>query len=96
MFAISLPSVVGLAGWPCVRDSIGNAANSCAMARNDAITPSSAGSSVSARASLSISACDTLLMSSDVHAKWMNSDTPVTSALFASRSFSQYSIAFTS
>jgi hypothetical protein len=31
--AISLPSVVGVAGWPCVRDIIGRSANSCASSR---------------------------------------------------------------
>jgi hypothetical protein len=32
--AISLPSVVGEAGWPCVRESIGSAACACAIARS--------------------------------------------------------------
>ena len=35
--AISLPSVVGVAGWPCVRASIGTAACACASARSSAI-----------------------------------------------------------
>jgi hypothetical protein len=35
-------------------------------------------------------------MSSDVHAKWMNSPTFATSATLAKRSFSQYSTALTS
>ena len=96
MFAISLPIVVGLAGWPCVRESIGASARSCASATKRAITRSSAGSITSHRASLSIKACEVLLMSSEVHAKWMNSDTLSTSALPAKCFFSQYSTAFTS
>ena len=36
-FAISLPSVVGVAGWPCVRDIIGYAALACARARRRSI-----------------------------------------------------------
>ena len=46
-FAISLPSVVGDAVWPCVRDSIGCAASACAMPRSFAISASSVGSSTS-------------------------------------------------
>ena len=37
-----------------------------------------------------------LLMSSDVHAKWMNSLAAAISGALAKRSFSQYSIALTS
>ena len=71
--AISLPSVVGLAGWPWVRDSIGTPALSCASSVSLAITACSAGSSTVSRAALSIMPCEVLLMSSEVQAKWMNS-----------------------
>jgi hypothetical protein len=40
--------------------------------------------------------CARLLMSSDVQAKWMNSEAGATSRLLAKRSRSQYSTAFTS
>ncbi len=69
MFAISLPIVVGLAGWPWVRDSIGTSARSCARATKRAMTRSSVGSITCLRASFSISACEVLLMSSEVQAK---------------------------
>ncbi len=96
MLAISLPSVVGLAGWPWVRDSIGRSASAWANSRNRAITASSAGSSTRSRPSASISACEVLLMSSEVQPKWMNSDTFITSALWPRRFLSQYSMALTS
>ena len=49
-FAISLPSVVGLAGWPCVRDSIGTSACTCASSTRRRCTERSAGSITSSRA----------------------------------------------
>src|SRR3546814_4165447 len=54
--AISLPTVVGDAVWPWVRESIGSAACSCAIARSASISASCFGSSTSCRAWLSISA----------------------------------------
>ena len=48
------------------------------------------------RASLSIRACDVLLMSSEVHAKWKNSFTACSSGTSATFSFRKYSTAFTS
>ena len=47
--ANSLPSVVGLAVWPCVRDSIGSAACSCAKPRSFSMTFSSSADSTRAR-----------------------------------------------
>jgi hypothetical protein len=41
-------------------------------------------------------ACEGLLMSSEVHAKWISSAAALTSLLPAKRSRSQYSTAFTS
>jgi hypothetical protein len=40
-FANSLPSVVGLAVWPCVRESMASAACSCANFRSLSMTFSS-------------------------------------------------------
>ena len=54
------------------------------------------GSSTSSRPFFSSSACDRLLMSSEVQAKWMNSEARITSGLADRRSFSQYSTALTS
>jgi hypothetical protein len=48
------------------------------------------------RACLSISACERLLISSEVQAKWMNSATLATSRLAASLSRRKYSTALTS
>jgi hypothetical protein len=69
--AISLPRVVGLAGWPWVRDSIGTSAWAWAISR--AWRWRISGSSTLSRAALSIMPCEVLLMSSLVQAKWMNS-----------------------
>jgi hypothetical protein len=49
-FANSLPSVVGVAVCPCVRDSIGSAAWASAKPRSAAIIASTAGSRTSSRA----------------------------------------------
>ena len=68
-----LHTVVGLAVWPCVRLSIGSDAHSCAMVASLFKMRSSAGSSTSWRAALSISAWLVLLMSSLVQAKCTNS-----------------------
>ena len=94
--AISLPTVVGLAVWPCVRDSIGTAASVCAICVSLPISPSRPGSSTCSRAAFSISAWLVLLMSSLVQAKWMNSDAAFSSGRDSQRDFSQYSTAFTS
>ncbi|CFN64205.1 Uncharacterised protein [Bordetella pertussis] len=56
----------------------------------------SCGTTTSARARVSMSACEVLLMSSEVHAKWMNSAARANSASSATCSFSQYSTALTS
>jgi len=71
--AISLPTVVGVAGCPCVCESIGTSASECAIWTSLSTILRIVGSSTFARASRSISAYDRLLMSSEVHAKWMNS-----------------------
>ena len=71
---ISLPSVVGVAVWPCVRASIGTSACACASARRSAATDVEQPAAASSRrASSSAMPYARLLMSSDVHAKWMNS-----------------------
>ena len=51
---ISLPTVVGEAGWPCVRDSIATAACSRASPRTASIRSRIEGKSARARASESI------------------------------------------
>ena len=88
--------MVGVAGWPCVRDSIGTAALACASDFSAAAISRRAGNRIADRASASIRPYARLLMSSDVQAKWMNSATPVISGMSAKRSFNQYSTAFTS
>src|SRR5690606_12831087 len=94
--AISLPSVVGEAVWPWVRESMGRAACSCASARRRAAICAIVGSRTSSRAARSISAWEVLLMSSDVQAKWMNSLTRASSASPATVSRRKYSTALTS
>jgi hypothetical protein len=94
--AISLPSVVGLAGWPWVRRQHRQLGVLVGQFARRAMILSSAGSRLASRPSRSISAWETLLMSSEVQPKWMNSVTRMTSALSARRSLSQYSMAFTS
>ncbi len=94
--ATSLPTVVGLAVWPCVRLNIGTSANSIAILVSRSRILSSAGSSTSARARCSISAWLVLLMSSLVQAKCTNSPAAFSSGLLSKRDFSQYSTAFTS
>ena len=105
--ASSFPTVVGVAGWPCVWPSIGTAADACACATSAPTSFCSCGTRNSSRAPCSISACDTLLMSSDVHAKWMNSTqprscaavaaaVPAASMCFPTSSLRKYSTAFTS
>ena len=94
--ASSLPTVVGLAVWPWVRDSIGTAANSRAIAVRVATRPSSAGSSTCSRAAFNIKAWLVLLMSSLVHAKCTNSPAARNSGWPSKRALSQYSTALTS
>ena len=81
ILAISLPNVVGLAVWPCVRANIANEAFSCAILRSFSITACKAGSTTSSRAALIIMPWDVLLISSEVQAKWMNSATGPTSSV---------------
>jgi hypothetical protein len=88
--------VVGLAAWPCVRESIGSPACLRAFARSAATISSSLGSITFSRDSATMSAYARLLMSSEVHAKWMNSSARLASAFAQSFDFSQYSIALTS
>ena len=92
--ASSLPTVVGEAGWPCVCASIGTLAHSFAIAAIFAVI-----SSIAARStflpSRSMSACDMLLMSSLVQAKWMNSPRFSSEVPFTF-SLRKYSTAFTS
>ncbi len=52
MTASSLPSVVGVAGWPCVRESIGTARLSSAIALICATSVRAAGSQTSSTAPL--------------------------------------------
>ena len=49
--AISLPSVVGVAGWPCVRESMGVSAASAAIAETVATAARAAGSQTCSTAS---------------------------------------------
>jgi hypothetical protein len=51
-----LPNVVGVAGWPCVRDSSGTDAVASATSATFATTSSAAGRQTSATASRSMSA----------------------------------------
>ena len=83
------------AGRACARASRRRRARARARAGPRAIA-CSAGSSTSCRACASATPCARLLMSSDVHAKWMNSATRAISGTPAKRSFSQYSTALTS
>ena len=95
--AISLPSVVGVAGWPCVRASIGSVGmrvRQRAQIGDDVAQRAAAARRAAPRRARA--PCARLLMSSDVHAKWMNSATRATSGTAAKRSFSQYSTALTS
>jgi hypothetical protein len=85
-----------VAGWPWVRDSIATSAWLAASASRRETMASMAGSSTLSRPPLSMRAWARLLMSSEVHAKWMNSAADMTSGLPAKRSRSQYSTAFTS
>ena len=95
--ASSLPTVVGEAGCPCVCASIGTFAHAFAISATFAVA-----SSIAARStflpSRSISACDMLLMSSLVQAKWTNSSVFAPFAPNAGASFSlrKYSTALTS
>src|SRR3546814_20996678 len=66
--AISLPTVVGEAVWPRVRESIGSAACSCAIARSDSSRASSCAVSTHCRDGLSNRAQAGLFMSSLVQA----------------------------
>mmetsp|Transcript_5301 Transcript_5301/g.9544 ORF Transcript_5301/g.9544 Transcript_5301/m.9544 type:complete len:225 (-) Transcript_5301:297-971(-) len=88
--------VVGLAVWPWVRLSMGTSANSFAMAASSVMICSIIGSTSPVTASRSCSAWLRLLMSSEVHAKWVNSNTLLSSSFAANLSFSTYSTAFTS
>ena len=98
--AISLPTVVGLAVWPCVRLSIGTSASACARASSlsdDAVERRQQHLVARGR---SISAWLVLLMSSLVHAKCTNSAAAASagwlSAAAVQRDLSQYSTALTS
>ena len=96
MLAISLPSVLGDAGWPCVRDSKGTLAFSRASSVNTESTFRSCGKSTSSRAPRNIKPCEVLLISSEVQAKWMNSLAFNRSERPATFSFKKYSTALTS
>ena len=96
MLAISLPRVVGVAGWPWVRLIMGTAAWVCAMSRSLVVMRSRAGRRTLSRASRSIRAWARLLMSSLVQAKWMYSLAAAISAFSAKCCLSQYSTALTS
>ncbi|MNF84559.1 hypothetical protein D3C84_669290 [compost metagenome] len=88
--------VVGEAGWPWVRDSIGTSAKRIASSRMALAVWRISGSITSSRPSRSIRAWDRLLMSSLVQAKWMNSLTLSSSGSLAACSLSRYSTALTS
>ncbi|MCY1527751.1 hypothetical protein D9M68_628280 [compost metagenome] len=94
--AISLPTVVGLAVWPCVRESIDTSANWCAISRSLAIRPSMAGSITFSRAAWICRAWLVLLMSSLVQAKCTNSAAASSSGRASNFDLIQYSTAFTS
>mmetsp|Transcript_1814 Transcript_1814/g.2880 ORF Transcript_1814/g.2880 Transcript_1814/m.2880 type:complete len:252 (+) Transcript_1814:923-1678(+) len=95
--ASSLPTVVGVAGWPCVCESIGTSASSCAMPVSFVSSSASMGRRTSSRASATISAYDRLLMSSEVHAKWKNSSCDASAELAPPKcSLRKYSTALTS
>jgi hypothetical protein len=95
--AISLPTVVGLAVWPCVRLSMGTPAKACAISRSlgdDAVQRRQQHLVAPGR---SISAWLVLLMSSLVQAKCTNSSArPPARHRLAARSLIQYSTALTS
>jgi hypothetical protein len=74
--------VVGEAGWPWVRDSIGIGETDGQFADGVGVWRIS-GSITSSRPSRSIRAWDRLLMSSLVQAKWMNSLTLASSGSLA-------------
>ena len=93
--ANSLPSVVGDAGWPCVRDIMGVSASALAMSAI-VLTISSMKGVTAATPERSMSACDRLLMSSDVQAKCTNSITAASSGCCTSLSLMTYSTALTS
>ncbi|OLT54560.1 hypothetical protein BJF88_08570 [Cellulosimicrobium sp. CUA-896] len=101
--ASSLPSVVGVAGWPWVRLSSGTAACSRAMSASWSASAVAAGSHTCSTAPRTMSAYDRLLTSSLVHAKWTSSPTPGStvsapsdSGAVASRRLTKYSTALTS
>ena len=75
--AISLPSVVGVAGWPCVRASIGR--SGMRVRERAQVARSTVNRRQQRRRGARRDqhvACARLLMSSDVQAKWMNSADP--------------------
>ncbi len=94
--AISLPTVVGLAVWPCVRLSMGTSACRWAISRSLSTMRSSAGSTTWSRPARSCSAWLVLLMSSLVQAKCTNSAAFSSSGRASNFALIQYSTAFTS
>ncbi len=93
--ASSLPIVVGVAGWPCVRESIAASRCCSASARSESMTACSLGSHTPSMARWTVSAYEAELMSSLVHAKCVSS--AIESRPSAeSRSRTRYSTAFTS
>ena len=101
--ATSLPTVVGLAVWPCVRLSMGTLAYSVAMSCSLAHISPMSGNSTCSRAAFICSAWLVLLMSSLVQAKCTNSAAPASSCCTAAATPSlanerliQYSTALTS
>ena len=71
--AISLPTVTGVAGWPCVCASIGTAAPASARPRRRSRSARIAGSHTCSVAALIVSAYARLLMSSEVQKMWTTS-----------------------
>ncbi len=94
--AISLPTVVGLAVWPCVRLSMGTSAKAWDISRSLRMMRSSPGSTTWSRPERSCRAWLVLLMSSLVQAKCTNSDAFSSSGRASNLALIQYSTAFTS
>ncbi len=93
--AISLPMVEGVAGCPCVRESI--AASRCFTERSvsAAVTSRSFGSHTRSTARFTVRAYEAELMSSLVHAKWVSS-AMASRPRVVRRSRTRYSTALTS
>ena len=94
-FANSFPSVVGDAGWPCVRDIMGVSASSVALPTMTSMISSMNGRTTSTP-ERSMRAWERLLMSSEVHAKCVNSMMDLSSGCWTSLSLMTYSTALTS